>query len=147
MEYTLIGRKERNIQIPLRNLALPSFPLLPTKAMRSRYKLPLLAAEQQGVNQSWFTQCLCEAFIWSFLPSSPAPSFVKVNHFLRSPVVVNFTPFFSLWRALGVNGTRLGTIVVSGCLLVKLRDACGKKVESGEIWEMRLGNKLKWVSF
>lgn len=35
-----------------------------------------------------------------------------------------------------------------GCLLVKLRDACGKKVGAGEeIQEMRLGNRFKPALF
>lgn len=145
----LNGRKERNIQVLLRNwLLLPSFSCSHPTAIQSCYKLSLLAGELQGVNQSWFTKYFCQAFSHpSSLPPQPTP-FVNVNHFLMSLVVVNFTPSFSLWRTLGVNGRGLGTIVVCGCLLVQLRHACGKKVgEGGEMWAMRLGNRFKLVSF
>ena len=95
-----------------------------------------LSWEKQGVKASWFTYVSQSDFYLILPPFLPCPPLCKCQ-----PLPDDFTPFCSLWRNLGVNGTALGTIVCAGCLLLKLTDACGNQVGEGE--EMRLRNRLK----
>lgn len=121
------------------------------KRKQSEAVTTLLDWELQGVNQAGFTKYLCQAFIWSFHPSSlpPLPTpFVNVNHFLISlEWWISHLSFLceETWVLMVQDWVPL---YVSSCLLVNLRDACGKKVGEGEeIWEKRLRNRFKLVSF
>lgn len=102
----------------------PYFPLLPNREQSEAATSSFPAGEQQGVNQSWFTKYLCQVFIWFFLLSSPPLPFCKCQPLPEEPSSGEFHTFLFFVKN---PGTGLDPIVVSGCLLVKLRVACGKK--------------------
>lgn len=148
MEYVRILLKERKHSD---SWEFRSYLVLLLKGSNQKQlQLSLLDWELQGVNQSGFTRYLCQAFIWSFHPSSlpPLPTpFVNVNHFLiRLEWWISHLSFLceETWVLMVQDWVPL---YVSSCLLVNLRDACGKKGEGEEIWEMRLRNRFKLVSF
>lgn len=118
----IVERKERNILRFSWEIVLLLPPLANPKQSKAATSFLLKPGSSKGLT------CLALLSISvrllsdpSSLPSLPTP-FVNVNHFLMSPVVVNFTPFFSLWTNLGVNGTGLGTTV---CLWLSVSKATG----------------------